>query len=110
MKRLLIATAVMGAPLMAASGFADNNTMGQKANPNPNTPALTTDADMNAVRPAAGANSFTESQAKQRLSDKGYTNISALTSDDSGVWRGTAKMKGATHKVAVDYQGNVTKQ
>lgn len=106
MKRLLIASVVTATSLTAASGFADS--MGKAANPNPDMPAVSTDTNINTVAPAAGRNSFTESQAKKQLAEKGYTNISALTSDDSGVWRGTARMKGMTHKVAVDYQGNIT--
>ena len=54
-----------------------------------------------------GANSFTESQAKQRIADAGYSEISALAKDDKGIWRGTAKKGDAELNVAVDFKGNV---
>jgi hypothetical protein len=64
----------------------------------------------NPSAPAAGANSFTEAQAKSRIEGKGFSNVSALVKDKDGVWRGTASHSGATHNVALDYQGNVISQ
>src|SRR3954468_6988131 len=43
--------------------------------------------------PVAGANSFTESQAKSRIENMGFANVTDLKKDDNGVWRGRA-MKG----------------
>ena len=57
--------------------------------------------------PVAGANSFTESQAKARIEANGYTNVSALKKDDQSIWRGTATKDGKQVSVALDYQGNV---
>ncbi|MDG4882712.1 DUF4142 domain-containing protein [Mesorhizobium sp. WSM4884] len=57
--------------------------------------------------PVPGANSFTESQAKNRIQDAGYTDISSLAKDGQGIWRGQAKKGGKTISVALDYQGNV---
>jgi len=57
--------------------------------------------------PLEGANSFTENQAKDRAMSAGLTDVSALTKDDKGIWRGTAMKNGASVKVAVDYKGNV---
>ena len=57
--------------------------------------------------PVAGANSFTEGQARGRLEDRGFTNVGRLEKDDNGVWRGTAMKDGRTVDVSVDYQGNV---
>ncbi|CAN5498185.1 hypothetical protein BH10PSE7_BH10PSE7_44580 [soil metagenome] len=57
--------------------------------------------------PLEGANSFTEDQAKDRALAAGFTDVSALTKDDKGIWRGTAMRDGASVKVAVDYKGNV---
>ena len=34
----------------------------------------------------AGANSFTEGQAKSRIEEKGFKNVSDLKKDDAGVW------------------------
>lgn len=57
--------------------------------------------------PLKGANSFTEGQAQDRVLAAGYTDVSALTKDDKGIWRGTAAQEGKSVKVAVDYKGNV---
>lgn len=57
--------------------------------------------------PLEGANSFTEGQAKDRAIAQGMTNVSAMTKDDKGVWRGTADHGGKQVKVGVDFKGNV---
>lgn len=57
-----------------------------------------------------GANSFTETQAKERIQDAGYADVSGLAKDDNGVWRGQATKNGKTVSVALDYQGHVTSQ
>ena len=70
-------------------------------------------ADLFAVRtmdpgaPLKGANSFTENQAKERAMAAGFTDVSALTKDADGIWRGTAAMNCKVGKVAIDYKGNV---
>jgi len=82
------------------------------------TIAKTTDAQpttdtgnaTDSAAPAAGANSFTEDQARDRIQNAGYADVSALTKDDNGVWRGQAKKGGASVAVALDYKGNVTSQ
>lgn len=57
--------------------------------------------------PADGANSFTEDQAHGRLAKAGYTKIGKLTKND-GLWTTTAVKGGKSHKVALDYKGNIT--
>jgi hypothetical protein len=57
--------------------------------------------------PFEGANSFTEGQAQDRVLAAGYSNVSSLTKDDKGIWRGTAEAQGKKVNVAVDYKGNV---
>ena len=57
--------------------------------------------------PLAGANSFTEAQAKDRAMAAGFSNVSALKKDDKGVWRGTATEGTKTSNVAIDFKGNV---
>lgn len=57
--------------------------------------------------PFEGANSFTEEQARDRAIAWSVTEVSALTLDDKGVWRGTGKVDGADVSVAIDYKGNV---
>jgi hypothetical protein len=60
--------------------------------------------------PAAGANSFTEGQAKARLEDRGYTGVSGLQKDANGLWRGKAMKDGKQVNVSLDYQGNVVRE
>lgn len=60
--------------------------------------------------PLEGANSFTEGQAKDRVLAQGMTNVSAMTKDDKGVWRGTAQQGDKPVKVGVDFKGNVVAQ
>ncbi|TPI45060.1 DUF4142 domain-containing protein [Mesorhizobium sp. B2-9-1] len=57
--------------------------------------------------PVPGANSFTEAQAKKRIQDAGYADVSALAKDEQGIWRGQATKDGKGTSVALDYQGNV---
>lgn len=57
--------------------------------------------------PVAGANSFTEGQARSRIEGQGFTDVKNLAKDDQSVWRGTAMKSGVSIRVALDYQGNV---
>jgi hypothetical protein len=59
------------------------------------------------VTPAAGANSFTEGQARSRIEEAGYTGVQELRKDDAGVWRGRAMRGGQTVDVGLDFRGNV---
>ena len=70
------------------------------------TPAVTSGAT-NPAAPVPGANSFTEAQAKSAIEKAGYADVSALTKDDNGIWRGTASKDGKSTPIALDYQGNV---
>jgi len=56
---------------------------------------------------AAGANSFTESQARARMTDAGFNDVQDLRLDEQGVWRGRAMRGGQQTSVSLDYQGNV---
>ena len=73
----------------------------------PQNPAVRTEEGNNATRPVAGANSFTEGEAKSRIEAKGYANVTELKKDDQGIWRGRAQQNGRSVTVALDYQGNV---
>jgi putative membrane protein len=61
----------------------------------------------NAPMPAKGANSFTMSEARSRIANNGFTNVSGLTKDTDGVWRGHADKDGTNAAVWLDYKGNV---
>jgi hypothetical protein len=73
----------------------------------PQNPAVRTEEGNNASRPVAGANSFTEGEAKSRIEAKGYANVTELKKDDQGIWRGKAQQNGRSVTVALDFQGNV---
>ena len=71
------------------------------------TPAAPAAQTANAVPPLAGANSFTEGQARSRIEAMGYSGVTGLTKDDQSVWHGTAMKDGKSTTVMLDYKGNV---
>jgi hypothetical protein len=73
-----------------------------------NAPAVASSTTQSPAAPIAGANSFTEGQAKSRIEAAGYTNVSGLTKDKDGIWRGNASKGGTMMTVSIDYQGNIT--
>lgn len=60
--------------------------------------------------PTPGANSFSQGQARDRLTSQGYSDVSQLTNDSQGIWRGTAVLAGKRVRVGVDYKGNISAQ
>jgi hypothetical protein len=99
------ATAVDAGPVAAA----DNGVT--TAASNRANPAIASEQSRPADAPAAGANSFTQDQAKKHLANAGYTNVTGMTQDDKGVWHGQATDKGGKAvSVSVDYQGSITAQ
>jgi hypothetical protein len=60
--------------------------------------------------PVAGANSFTEGQARDRISKAGFENVKDLKQDREGIWRGKANKSGREVSVSLDYRGNVVQQ
>jgi hypothetical protein len=60
--------------------------------------------------PIPGANSFTEAQAKERMEQAGFTQVSNLKKDDQGIWRARATREGKQVSVALDFRGNVVAQ
>ena len=83
----------------------------QPANPKGDTPAVNApNSPPNPGAPIAGANSFTEGQAKSRIESNGFSNVAELRKDDQGVWRGKATKDGRSVAVSLDFQGNVTSQ
>jgi hypothetical protein len=91
--------------LSAGTAFAQNQN--PPAQSQPNNPAVNTTGKNNTDQPVAGANSFTEGQAKSRIESSGYNSVSDLKKDDSGVWRGKAMKDGKSVNVSLDFQGNV---
>ncbi|MET0742415.1 MAG: PepSY domain-containing protein [Microvirga sp.] len=58
----------------------------------------------------AGANSFTEAQARSRFEAQGLLDVKDLRKDDQGIWRGTAMRNGQSVGVALDFKGTVAAQ
>ncbi len=93
--------------LLSVFGPAAAQNQNPPANPGPGNNAVNTTSTNNPGAPVAGANSFTEGQAKSRIEANGFANISGLKKDDSGVWRGKAMKDGKSIDVSLDFQGNV---
>jgi len=97
--------------IAAAAATISTVAIAQPANRDANTPAINSPSSPpNPGAPAAGANSFTEGQAKSRIESNGYANVSELRKDEQGVWRGKAMKDGKSVNVSLDFQGNVTAQ
>ncbi|ACI57980.1 conserved hypothetical protein (plasmid) [Rhizobium leguminosarum bv. trifolii WSM2304] len=102
MNRLIFAT--FAAALAASSALAQT---APKPATDPKTPAVATPAAKNPTAPVEGANSFTESQAKSRIEDAGYSDVKGLKLDDKGIWQASAKKGARSVMVGLDYQGNI---
>jgi hypothetical protein len=95
---LLTAAAVLTGPVSAQNPPATDR---------PNNNAVNSSGQNNSDKPVSGANSFTEGQAKSRIEEAGYTNVTSLNKDDNGVWRAKASKGGTSTDVSLDFQGNV---
>ena len=102
MKRIAILLAAASI-LMTGSTSAQN----PPAQSSPSNSAVNSKEQNNSNAPVAGRNSFTEGQAKSRIEDAGFSNVSGLQKDDNGVWRGKASKGGKQTEVSLDFQGNV---
>jgi hypothetical protein len=101
MRLFVMTTAVVG--ILASAAYAQN----MPAQNGPQNPAVKGIDQNNSSTPVNGANSFTRSEAIKQIEAKGYTHVTKLRKDQSGVWRGTAMKDGQSGPVSVDYQGNV---
>jgi opacity protein-like surface antigen len=102
MKRYLMA-AVAATTLVASGASAQSHQQGS------HNPALKDPHPHQLAAPAHGANSFSEDQARGRLTKAGYARIGKLTKDKNGVWRGMAYRGNARVSVGLDYKGNVVR-
>src|SRR5687767_8118851 len=99
--------------IAAVIAFVATGAMAQTNNPpamdGPQNSAINTPDSSNrqVTAPVAGRNSFTEGEAKSRMEKMGFANVSDLTKDDDGVWRGRAMKDDQMVDVSLDYQGNV---
>ncbi len=98
---ILLSTALLSA------GPAIAQTQNPPTQSEPGNNAVNSAGQNNSDAPVAGRNSFTEGQAKSRIEQTGYSNVTDLKKDGDGVWRGKADKAGASANVSVDFQGNV---
>src|SRR5450432_3816184 len=104
MNKIFAAALVIGA-LSGQSVFAQTTPPSSSTTP----PAVASSGGNNTTAaPVAGANSFTMAQAKKRLEDQGYTQVTGLVKDAESIWRGHAMKNGKSVDVALDFQGNIT--
>jgi hypothetical protein len=96
--------------LLAAVIPASAQTSSPPANRDAKPAVNSSNSPPNPGAPVAGANSFTEGQAKSRIEEKGFKNVHDLKKDDAGVWRGKADQNGKPVNVGLDFQGNVVAQ
>jgi len=104
MKALIFATLTA----LAASSVAAQETHSTQANST--NPAIKDSTARTVAKPARGHSSFTENQAKGRLTKAGYTNIGKLQGTRAGAWQGTATKNGKSVTVTLDYKGNITER
>lgn len=102
-----VRTILLAAALVSASSLTAFAQTSPAPSTNVETPAVATPDTKNPTAPVEGANSFTEEQAKERLTEAGFTDVVGLKLDSKGVWRGTASKDGKSSQVELDYQGNI---
>ena len=114
MKMVVIMT--LAAALSAGVALAQSERQGNPAvkSPQPNSDQSSSrgaaGGDVGTARLEPGSNSFTESQARSKIEQAGYQNVTDLRKDDQGIWRGKAQKGGQTVSVGLDFKGNVATQ
>ena len=105
-RAVLVLAALLAIP---ASSFAQQPATGAGGAPAASGPgnAAVNRSDQHDQQPVAGANSFTEGQAKSRIENHGFSNVTDLKKDANGVWRATAMKDGKSTTVSLDFKGNV---
>lgn len=63
---------------------------------------------VSAEGPGRSVSAFTEAQARSRLRQNGYREVSGLTMDPDGTWRGSVTRNGHQVHVALDNKGNIS--
>ena len=101
MRFFILTTAAIS--LFASAALAQD----MPAQSGPSNPAVHSTDQNNSSMPVAGANSFTKGEARSHIEARGYTQVTGLKKDESGVWRGMATKDGQYVPVSIDYQGNV---
>ena len=115
MKLVVIMT--LAAALSAGTAFAQSEQrQGNPAvkSPHPNSDQSssrgTAGGDAGKAQLEPGSNSFTESQARSKIEQAGYQNVTDLKKDDQGIWRAKAQKGDRSVSVGLDFKGNVATQ
>lgn len=107
MKTLILAAGAVGLLAIAATAQTTHSATSHSATASDHNPAIKDSDPVRTTAAAEGANSFTEDQARSRLAEAGYTGVTRLAKDDSGVWRATATKDGKSVQVGLDFKGNI---
>jgi len=70
------------------------------------SPALNAET-LSAAPPSTSVTQLTENEARSRIEEIGYTQVSDLRLGDGGLWQGSASRNGDPRPVRLDAQGNL---
>jgi putative membrane protein len=110
---MTLAAAVMGGAALAQSEQREGNPALKSPRPDSDQSSSRGRAaggDTGSARLEPGSNSFTESQARSKIEQAGYQNVTDLKKDEQGIWRGKAQKGGQSLSVGLDFKGNVSTQ
>lgn len=102
-----VAAAFATATTAQTTQITTHHASGHDTSASSHNPAVKDSDPAHTATAAEGANSFTKDQARSRLTDAGYTNVTKLAKDKKGVWHGTATKGGASVQIGLDYKGNI---
>lgn len=94
---------------LCIAGYLAPGPFPAEANPSAN-PMAKSPAPAIVDQPAAGANSFTQTQAKERITNAGYSSVDSLTKTSDGVWTCTALKQGRPINVMLDFKGDISEK
>jgi hypothetical protein len=94
---------------LCMAGYLARGPFPVEANPSAN-PVAKSLAPAVVDQPAAGANSFTQTQAKERITNAGYSSVDSLTRNSDGIWTGTALKQGRPINVMLDFKGDISEK
>ncbi len=112
---MLKMTIALGAAAMTLAACGNNDSDAPVEGPavssaeSPMNPAVDTEETTEQAALTPGANSFTETQAREAIEKQGYTISGPLTQGEDGIWQAqAARAGGAAATVSVDYKGVVS--
>jgi len=110
--KILKIIAISGTLSLGIAGFAAAQDQAAPAADSSATqnPAVKSPNNMIKAPLAKGHNSFTKSQAADRIQKAGYSQVVVSALDADGLWQATAIQNGQSVHVALDYKGNVASQ